>query len=279
MKKTAETAKKILRMTIKGIIILPAVLFLAFLLFPVVSNSIWKIRSGYKSIQEKPYECGRFGDKVMRIDRRYLAFSRVTYEGVDYWSKGFTKAHASKSCDDQIESASFEIKWPQMTPIPSKNWKDVDFVWFALNQRSLWPVERQGESKDFFDSTKLLLGYLSHTDTFTRNKEISLDEVNSAKTFNSELGLYEMKSYENERSMRVAFWQEVEGKGISPTIDCLYFKNDRSKCSYNAHIQDYGYHTSYLKIHFHADLLPHWKELHRDAMQLIEHFTVNGESQ
>jgi len=241
MKKTTETVKKLLRTTIKGILVLPAVLFLAFLFFPVVSNYIWKIRSGYKSIEEKPYECGRFGDKVMRIDRRYLAFSRVTYEGVDYWSKGFTKAHASKGCDDQIESADFEIRWPQMTPIPSKNWKDVDFVWIALNQRSEWPTEELGESKDFFDATVHLRFYLSHTDTFKWNDDrISIDEINSNKNFNADLNLYEMTAYDNERSKRVAFWQEIEGKGISPTIDCLYFKNERSKCSYIAHIPDYG---------------------------------------
>jgi len=279
MKKIMDVAGKLLLVTTGGIMVVAVLVWMTLLISSAVSSYRWKKRSGYQSIQEKPYECGRFGDKLMRIDRRYLAFARVTYDGVDYWGAGFTKEHFSKGCDDQILSAAFEVQWPQMTPIPSGRWKDVDFVSIALKQRSRWPVETRGESKDFFDATRLLLNYLSHTDTFDRDRDISIDEINASKIFNADLGLYEMMAYDNERSKTVAFWQEVEGKGISPVIKCLYFKGAWSKCTYNAHVFDYGYHTSYLKISFHADLLPRWKEIHRDAIQLVESFAVDGDVQ
>jgi len=280
MKKIMDFAEKLLLVTTGGIMVVAILIWMALLIFPAVSSYLWKKESGYQSIRENPYECGRFGDKLMRIDRRYLAFARVTYDGVDYWGPGYTKDHFSKGCDDQILSAEFEVQWPQMTPIPSGRWEDVDFVSISLNQRSEWPVKNHTEeSKDFFDATRLLLNYLSHTDTFDRDKDISIDEINESKTFNVDLGLYEMMAYDNERSKTVAFWQEVEGKGVSPVIKCIYFKESWSRCDYDVHVPGYGYHTSYLKISFHADLIFHWKEIHRDTMQLVESFTVDGDMQ
>ena len=66
------------------------------------------------SLKEKPYECGSFGDQKMRIDRRYLFFARVEYQDVNYWGKGHKQVHDTKGCDDQIQSASFNVKWPEI---------------------------------------------------------------------------------------------------------------------------------------------------------------------
>jgi len=226
------------------------------------------------------YVCGRFGDKVMRIDPRYLFLSRVEYQDVDYWTPGNRKAHDNKDCDDQIQSAAFDVEWPAMTPSNSfRNLGKVDFVRFSLHQRSVWNVEKRGESKDFFDETPILINH-SKTDRHDFKNKRSIDEINSIKVFNTDLDLYEIPGYDDEKSRVVAYWQEVEGKGISLTIRCVYFKLvDEPSCEYATHVPDYGYNTSYLKINFHADLLPRWKELHRDALQLIDRFTAKENEQ
>jgi len=226
------------------------------------------------------YVCGRFGDKVMRIDRRYLFLSRVEYQDVDYWTPGNGKDHNSKGCDDQIQSAAFDVEWPAMTPSNSfKNFGKPNFISIALNQRSVWNIEKWGKSKDFFDETEILIGY-SMTDFYDFKSKRSIDEINAIKRFNTALGLYEMPGYDDEKSRLVAYWQEVEGKGIPLTIRCVFFKMvDEPSCQYSTHIPDYGHNTSYLKIYFHADLLPHWKELHSSALQLIENFTIKGKEQ
>jgi len=228
---------------------------------------------------DSSYVCGRFGDKVMRIDPRYLFLSRVEYQDVDYWT-GNKADHDSKGCDDQIQSAAFDVEWPAMTPSNSfKNLGKPNFISIALNQRSVWNVEKQGESKDFFDETGILLLH-SKTVKYEFESERSIDEINSIKIFNAALDLYEMPGYDDEQSRSVAYWQEVEGKGVPLNIECIHFKMvDEPSCQYSTHVPDYGYNTSYLKIYFHADLLPHWKELHRDALQLINRFTVKGKEQ
>jgi len=226
---------------------------------------------------DSSYVCGRFGDKVMRIDPRYLFLSRVEYQDVDYWRQGNRKAHDSKGCDDQIQSAAFDVEWPAMTPSNSfRNMGKPNFISIALNQRSVWNVEKRGESKDFFDHTELLLLH-SRTGRHGSERERSIDEINSLKKFNTDLGLYDIPGYDDEKSSLIAYWQEIEGKGISLTIRCVYYKLvDEPACQYITHVPDYGHNTSYLKIYFHADLLPHWKDLHRDALQLIDRFTAKG---
>jgi len=225
--------------------------------------------------------CGRFGDKLMRIDPRYLFLSRVEYQDVDYWTPGNRKAHDSKGCEDQIQSAAFDVQWPDMTPSNSfKNMGKPDFVRIALKQRSVWRAEEQGESKDFFDAAERLLTYLSHTDAFKLGDRKSFSEINKIKAFNHNLGFYEITPYDNESSKTVVFWREVEGKGVSLTVKCLYFKKrDDPSCELTDHVPNYGAYTSYLKIRFHADLLPRWQELHHEALQLIDRFTVQGNMQ
>lgn len=60
------------------------------------------------------YACGKFGDQKMLIDKNYLHFARVTYQGVNYWGKSIRAEHAAKGCDDQIQSIDLKIKWPEM---------------------------------------------------------------------------------------------------------------------------------------------------------------------
>jgi len=230
-----------------------------------------------QSSDDATYVCGRFGDKVMRIDRRYLFLSRVEYQDVDYWTPGNGKDHSSKGCDDQIQSAAFDVEWPAMTPSNSfKNFGKPNFISVALHQRSVWNIEKRGDSKDFFDATGILIDH-SMTDRHDFKSKRSIEEINAIKTFDTTLDLYEIPGYDDKESRVVAYWQEVEGKGVSLTIRCVYYKLvDEPACQYNTHVPNYGHNTSYLKIYFHADLLPHWKELHRDALQLIDHFTVKG---
>jgi len=279
--KIIDNLSKYILITLGIIIVGPVFLLMVATVFFEIRDYISNRNSNYKGIREKPFECGLFGDKLMQIDRRYLFFTRVIYDGVDYWSGSFLEDHATKGCEDQILSATFEVKWPDMTPSDSfRYWKDPDFVSISLQQRSEWPIEKRGESKDFFDKTEHLIFYLSRTDRFKWGEDISIKEINSLKKFNSDLELYEMTAYDNENSKTIVFWQEVEGKGVSLTIECLYYKkSDWLKCKYNTHIPDYGRHTSYIKINFHADLLPYWKDIHHDAMQLIKSFTVRGDAQ
>jgi len=248
-----------------------AALLVALALRHVLGESLEQTRD------DPSYVCGRFGDKVMRIDPRYLFLSRVEYQDVDYWTPGDGKAHDSKGCDDQIQSAAFDVEWPAMTPSNSfKNFGKPNFISIALHQRSVWPIEELGESKDFFDETDILIQY-SRRDRYDRESKRGIDEINSTKEFNSDLDLYEMSSYDDGRSRMVVFWQEVAEKGVSPLVRCMFFKkNNEPACQYSAHVPNYGYNTSYLKIYFHADLLPHWKKLHGDALQLIDYFTVKG---
>jgi len=209
-----------------------------------------------------------------------LFLSRVEYQDVDYWTPGKQKDHDGKGCDDQIQSAAFDVEWPAMTPSDSfRNLGRIDFVRFSLNQRSVWPIEELGESKDFFDETGTLL-YYSRTDRYSRKSMRSIDEINSIKSFNSSLGLYELPGYDDEGSKMIIFWKEIEGKGVSPVIRCTYYKKvDESTCQYNVHIPNYGHHTSYLKIYFHADILVYWRALRHDALQLINHFTTKEDRQ
>jgi len=206
-----------------------------------------------------------------------LFLSRVEYQDVDYWTPGKQKDHDGKGCDDQIQNAAFDVEWPAMTPSNSfRNLGKVDFVRFSLNQRSVWNAEKRGRSKDFFDETETLI-YYSRKNSRVPESKLSLDEINSTKTFDPELDLYQISGYDDEGSRMVVFWQETKGKMIFPVIRCVFYKKvDEPDCQYGIHVPNYGYNTSYIKVYFHANLLPHWKELRRDALQLIEHFTVKG---
>jgi hypothetical protein len=85
-------------------VIISIVIFIAIILEP----------SDIPSIKDQPYECGRFGDQQIKIDRNYLFFARVEYQDVNYWGKNVREQHNIKGCDDQIQNASFDVKWPEM---------------------------------------------------------------------------------------------------------------------------------------------------------------------
>ena len=228
--------------------------------------------SDIPSLKEKPYECGSFGDQKMRIDRRYLFFARVEYQDVSYWEKGYRELHNTKDCNDQIQSASFNVKWPEM--LPSENGfqlssNKLNDITFSLHQRTIWTGMQ--EDKDFFDSAPVLKLYLNPDGA---DIEISDEEINKNKVFNPDLGLYEISFDRVGNVTKKVFWQEENGKGVSLVIKCLYFKSGGNDCKLSSHVQDYGFNTSYLNVYFHAELLPHWKKLQHDSLRLIDSFQI-----
>ena len=141
-------------------------------------------------------------------------------------------------------------------------------ITISLSQRSAWPVEN--ESKNFFDATPSLIIYLRD---LSNEKKISVEQINSQKVFNSNLGLYQIDIKGIGRVSQRVFWQEVEGKGVSIIINCIYF-TDTAECELTNHVSNYGFNTSYLSILFHAELLPYWEVLQHDSLKLINSFNV-----
>ena len=228
--------------------------------------------SDVPSLKEKSYECGSFGDQKMRIDRRYLFFTRVEYQDVSYWEKGASQLHYTKDCNDQIGNATFLVKWPEM--LPSKNGfqlssNKLNDITFSLHQRTIW-TGRQ-EDKDFFDSDSVLKLYLSPDGA---DMEINDEEINKNKVFNPDLGLYEISFDRVGNVTKKVFWQEKKGKGVSLVIKCLYFKTGGSDCKLSSHVPNYGFNTSYLNVYFHAELLPHWEKIQRDSLKLFNSFQM-----
>ena len=137
--------------------------FLSLLVVFVVSLLIYGYDSMHdpEKVKARLYACGKFGDQHMLIDKQYLYFARVTYQGVNYWGKNIREEHNAKGCDDQIQSISLQVKWPEMTPSSegfSLNSENKNNMSIALNQRSVWPDELG--SKNFFNYMELLKRYL-----------------------------------------------------------------------------------------------------------------------
>lgn len=229
--------------------------------------------SDVPSLKEKPYECGRFGDQKMRIDRRYLFFASVEYQDVNYWEKGSNELHNTKGCNDQIGNATFLVKWPEMHPsegfrLSSNQHSDIAFT---LSQRGTWKDE-WGDDKTFYDYTPILKNYLSKRSG--ARKDFNIKEINLEKKFNSRLSLYEIDLGEHDNISKKIYWQEENGKGISVVIACDSYPDDATACELNSHIPNYGFNTSNLDIDFHSKLLPHWKKLQRDSLKLIDSFQI-----
>ena len=226
------------------------IIFLSLLTVLVISLLIYGYDSMHdpEKVKARLYACGKFGDQHMLIDKQYLYYGRVNYQGVNYWGKNIKEEHEAKGCDDQIQSIDLKVKWPEMKAsregfrLDSEN-KDV--ITIALNQRSVWKEEW--------------------------GSGIWIDET---KTFNSDLGLYEIEVKSDDGVGKKVYWQERKGKGVSLTIVCLYFKSGETSCEFNTHQPNYGFNTSYLTIDFHSELLPHWQEIYQDAEQLIHSFNT-----
>ena len=227
-----------------------------------------------EKVKARLYACGKFGDQQMRIDKRYLFWGMLNYQGVNYWGKNIKEEHDAKGCDDQIKSIDLKVKWPDMTPsregfrLDSENKNDITI---ALTQRSVWRDELG--SKDFFDFIEILKNHL-RTDVFSTGEEVSEAWINDTKKFNSDLGLYEIEIEADSPTTKTLYWQEVKDKGVSLVIECLYFSDGSTRCSFWAHQPNYGFNTSYIIIDFHSELLPHWQEIYHDAEQLINSFKV-----
>jgi hypothetical protein len=142
----------------------------------------------------------------------------------------------------------------------------------ALNQRSVWKEE--WGSKDFFNYFGQLKRKLRKGMFSSSGEEVSEIWVDETKTFNSDLGLYEIEVKSDDGVRKKVYWQEHKGKGVSLTIVCLYFKSAATSCEFNTHQPNYGFNTSYITISFHSELLPHWQEIYQNAEQLIHSFKV-----
>ena len=92
------------------------IIFLSLLTVLVISLLIYGYDSMHdpEKVKARLYACGKFGDRHMLIDKQYLLFGRVTYQGVNYWGKNIEEEHEAKGCDDQIQSIALKVKWPEM---------------------------------------------------------------------------------------------------------------------------------------------------------------------
>ena len=256
------------------------IIFLSLLTVLVISLLIYGYDSMHdpEKVKARLYACGKFGDQHMLIDKQYLHYGRVTYQGVNYWGKNIEEEHEARGCDDQIQSISLKVKWPEMTASREGFRLGSEFkndITIALNQRSVWKEE--WGSKDFFNEFLLLKQYL-RKGMSSGGEEVSEVWIDETKTFNSDLGLYEIDVKSDDGVGKKVYWQERKGKEVSLTIKCLYFKTGATSCEFNTHQPNYGFNTSYIKIDFHSELLPHWQEIYQDAEQLIHSFNT-GEKQ
>jgi hypothetical protein len=248
------------------------IIFLSLLTVLVISLLIYGYDSMHdpEKVKARLYACGKFGDRHMLIDKQYLYYGRVTYQGVNYWGKNIEEEHEAKGCDDQIQSIDLTVKWPEMTASREGFRLGSEFkndITIALNQRSVW--KEKWDNKDFFNyfgylKIKLRKGMFS-----SGGEEVSEIWIDETKTFNSDLGLYEIEVKSDDGVGKRVYWQERKGKGVSLTIVCLYFKDGATSCEFNTHQPNYGFNTSYITIKFHSELLPHWQEIYQDA----EHFS------
>ena len=252
------------------------IIFLSLLTVLVISLLIYGYDSMHdpEKVKARLYACGKFGDQHMLIDKQYLLFGRVTYQGVNYWGKNIKEEHEAKGCGDQIQHIALKVRWPEMTTssegfrLGSEYKNDIKI---ALSQRSVWKEE--WGSKDFFDEFLILKQYL-RKGMSSGGEEVSEVWIDETKTFNSDLGLYEIEVKSDDGVGKKVYWQERKGKGVSLTIKCLYFKTGATSCEFNTHQPNYGFNTSYITIKFHSELLPHWQEIYQDAEQLIHSFKV-----
>ena len=253
------------------------IIFLSLLTVLVISLLIYGYDSMHdpEKVKARLYACGKFGDRHMLIDKQYLYYGRVTYQGVNYWGKNIKEEHEAKGCGDQIQHIALKVRWPEMTTssegfrLGSEYKNDIKI---ALNQRSVWKEE--WGSKDFFNYFGQLKRKLRKGMFSSGGEEVSEIWIDETKTFNSDLGLYEIEVKSDDGVGKRVYWQERKGKGVSLTIVCLYFKDGATKCEFNTHQPNYGFNTSYITISFHSELLPHWQEIYQNAEQLIHSFKV-----
>ena len=253
------------------------IIFLLLLTVLVIALLIYGYDSMHdpEKVKARLYACGKFGDQHMLIDKQYLHYGRVTYHGVNYWGKNIEEEHEDKGCDDQIQSIDLTVKWPEMTASREGFRLGSEFkndITIALNQRSVWK-EKWG-NKDFFNYFGQLKRKLRKGMFSSGGEEVSEIWIDETKTFNSDLGLYEIEVKSDDGVGKRVYWQERKGKGVSLTIVCLYFKDGATSCEFNTHQPNYGFNTSYITIKFHSELLPHWQEIYQDAEQLIHSFNT-----
>lgn len=98
---------------------------------------------------------------------------------------------------------------------------------------------------------------------------------NLTKKWDSELELFVIDIAGGQNSTSKIYWQEAQENEISLVIDCTYFWDGVSSCNLVTHEPNYGFNTSYIKLNFHSELLPHWQEVLQDSKKLINSFQLN----
>jgi len=266
--------KKTLMVVSIGVVVVPLLALGLFLYISIKRQTPSEPAVG--NIIEQPYACGRFGDKVMWIDRRYVYLSTVNYEGVNYWTPNYREINATKGCDDQLVSVTFSVKWPEMIPHNTFDPKERDaHLNISIGRRGPGLEHRMDEPKVFFDYTDSITRYFSRAAGYSQDGEKNYAEIMAEATFNLDMGLYEAQVHDDERSRGVVYWEDVEGKRAVMMIRCEFFKlREDSSCHLNYHIPDYGHHTSQMEISFKSKLLPHWENVVQDSLQLIQSFTI-----
>lgn len=243
----------------------------------LIASCLWNgSKDASPSLEEKPYECGMFRDQTMRIDRRYLFFARVEYQGVDYWGQNVTKKHASKGCNDPISSATVMTTWPSMSPIGhSSYFEKPDDLNISLEQWILSGpnrnnIKRRFENNDMTDE----LEFEMQKSIIGSGEKMSEKEFEQKRHFNKKIGLYQVDVVEQEGNQKKVYWQETANKKVTLVISCLYFKIGTTNCNLKVNYLPIGWSMTSLKLTFQAGLLPHWQELVQDSEKLIQSFIV-----
>ena len=242
--------------------------FLLFCLVAVALNVFWRINNS--SPQSPVYACGSFGDKVMKIEKKYLFLGIMHYQGINYWSPDFLKQHKTKGCADQVQGLGIEVRWPTMEPWRSI-WSEKEKIILSINQRT---VLLEGQDRQYWDHKKLLIGIANEFD----DKIVEYSQIKKMATFDEGLGLYGLKlnevhKYANDITPIRIYWKEYQhdSEKVSTIVRCRdYIRNDDFlNCKLFFHFPHAGKNTSYIDIRFHGDLLPTWEEVLEKSLVLL----------
>ena len=92
------------------------IIFLSLLTVLVISLLIYGYDSMHdpEKVKARLYACGKFGDRHMLIDKQYLLFGRVTYQGVNHWGKNIETPCSVKAPDTPLPHESALSRVPAL---------------------------------------------------------------------------------------------------------------------------------------------------------------------
>jgi len=239
--------------------------FLLLCLVAVALNVFWRINNS--SPQSPVYACGSFGDKVMKIEKKYLFLGIMHYQGINYWSPDFLKQHKTKGCADQVQGLGIEVRWPTMEPWRII-WDEKEKITVIINQRTLLSAD---QDRNFWDHKKILINQIQQVD----KEIIAYSQLKEKSSWNNHLMTYEfyLNEYHRDRLNEFLpdriYWTEYQGdkNKISMMIRC--WDDNSSRCELSYHLPHMGDNTSYAIIYFHNDFLSSWVEVLDKSLVLI----------